>query len=309
MLRSLWAAPGTAVSSRMSGDRADVEAPHLGCHLPAGERHGDRVAGVEATEVFRGVGAVPLRLGAVRQFLTEEPLTVEQADTAEGEFEIAGGLQVVAGEDAEAAGVLRDELAEPELRGEVGDVGPFATGGGTGKLGQLVAHLGDELVVADESLEIGVVEVGDQGRRVTVEAAAGGELLEQGLGGGGPAPRMVLRQCSQRGAETFGVHSEISLGWTESEIVSVRRDGARRLGCLERSIPRTRAVERFHPARRIPGVGCRRMSSRGPERTFTADDAWSFNGGTHIAAHEVLGAHPGSGGLVTFRVWARTLVR
>jgi 1,4-alpha-glucan branching enzyme len=38
-------------------------------------------------------------------------------------------------------------------------------------------------------------------------------------------------------------------------------------------------------------------------RTFTADDAWAFNGGTHVSAHEVLGAHPGADG-VTFRVWA-----
>ena len=38
-------------------------------------------------------------------------------------------------------------------------------------------------------------------------------------------------------------------------------------------------------------------------RDFTADDAWSFNEGTHTSAHEVLGAHPGPDGVV-FRVWA-----
>lgn len=38
-------------------------------------------------------------------------------------------------------------------------------------------------------------------------------------------------------------------------------------------------------------------------RSFTADDAWSFNGGTHTSAYEVLGAHAGPDG-VTFRVWA-----
>ena len=38
-------------------------------------------------------------------------------------------------------------------------------------------------------------------------------------------------------------------------------------------------------------------------RDFTAEDSWLFNGGTHVAAHEVLGAHPGADG-VTFRVWA-----
>ncbi len=38
-------------------------------------------------------------------------------------------------------------------------------------------------------------------------------------------------------------------------------------------------------------------------RSFTADDAWSLNGGTHISAYEVMGAHPGADG-TTFRVWA-----
>ncbi len=38
-------------------------------------------------------------------------------------------------------------------------------------------------------------------------------------------------------------------------------------------------------------------------RAFTAEDAWSFNQGTHIGAHDVLGAHH-DGGQVTFRVWA-----
>ena len=38
-------------------------------------------------------------------------------------------------------------------------------------------------------------------------------------------------------------------------------------------------------------------------RDFTSDDAWLFNGGTHIAAYEVLGAHR-VGEAVSFRVWA-----
>ena len=38
-------------------------------------------------------------------------------------------------------------------------------------------------------------------------------------------------------------------------------------------------------------------------RDFTSDDAWLFNGGTHIAAYEVLGAHR-AGEAVSFRVWA-----
>lgn len=45
----------------------------------------------------------------------------------------------------------------------------------------------------------------------------------------------------------------------------------------------------------------RNINSRG----FTGDDAWSFNGGTHLNAWEVLGAHPNDDGeTTTFRVWA-----
>ena len=40
-------------------------------------------------------------------------------------------------------------------------------------------------------------------------------------------------------------------------------------------------------------------------RPFTADDAWAWNGGTHVSAHDVLGAHAhGAEGITTFRVWA-----
>ena len=38
-------------------------------------------------------------------------------------------------------------------------------------------------------------------------------------------------------------------------------------------------------------------------RSFTADDAWAFNAGTHVSAYEVLGAHV-DGEEVAFRVWA-----
>jgi 1,4-alpha-glucan branching enzyme len=52
-------------------------------------------------------------------------------------------------------------------------------------------------------------------------------------------------------------------------------------------------------------------------RPFTADDAWSLNGGSHVSAYEVLGAHsqatvaPGSvePGTTTFRLWAPNATR
>jgi 1,4-alpha-glucan branching enzyme len=43
----------------------------------------------------------------------------------------------------------------------------------------------------------------------------------------------------------------------------------------------------------------------GTGRAFTADDAWAWNGGTHVSAYDVLGAHAhATEGVTTFRVWA-----
>ena len=53
--------------------------------------------------------------------------------------------------------------------------------------------------------------------------------------------------------------------------------------------------------------------SDGLGRPFTGDDAWSFNGGTHVRAYEVLGAHraapEGGSPMTTFRVWAPNAAR
>ena len=38
-------------------------------------------------------------------------------------------------------------------------------------------------------------------------------------------------------------------------------------------------------------------------RSFTAEDAWAFNAGTHVSAYEVLGAHV-DGDETAFQVWA-----
>ena len=80
-----------------------------------GDRHLDGDAGVDAPEVGGGVGLDPLGLLAGVEVLAEEAVAVEQADRAERGAEVAGRLEVVAGEDAEAARVLRHELADAEL--------------------------------------------------------------------------------------------------------------------------------------------------------------------------------------------------
>ena len=56
-----------------------------------------------------------------RQRLAEVAVPVEQADADDRHAEVAGRLEVVAGEDAEAAGVLRQHGGDAELGREVGD--------------------------------------------------------------------------------------------------------------------------------------------------------------------------------------------
>ena len=73
----------------------------------------------------RGLGVdrlVLLRLAALLvEALPEVAAAVEQADADERHAELGGGLQVVAGEDAEPAGVDRQRLVDAELHAEVGD--------------------------------------------------------------------------------------------------------------------------------------------------------------------------------------------
>ena len=55
------------------------------------------------------------------ELLVEVALGVQQADADEGHAEVGRRLEMVAGQHAEAAGVLRQRLGEAELGGEVGD--------------------------------------------------------------------------------------------------------------------------------------------------------------------------------------------
>ena len=94
----------------------------------AGQRDGDLGAGAVGLAQQRQrqpVGVddrVALLLPALaRQRLPEVAVPVEQADADERDAEVAGGLEVVAGEDAEAAGVLRQHGGDAELRREVAD--------------------------------------------------------------------------------------------------------------------------------------------------------------------------------------------
>ncbi len=110
-------------------DATDLRHPDLGQEVGAAG-HRDRDGGPGAVLVAEQadrqlVGiedGVLLQLPALsRERLLEVAGVVEQTDAYEGYAEVAGGLEMVAGEDAEAAGVLREHRADAELRREVGD--------------------------------------------------------------------------------------------------------------------------------------------------------------------------------------------
>jgi hypothetical protein len=101
------------------------------------------------------------------QRLDEVAVPVEQPDADDRHAEVAGGLEVVAGEDAEAAGVLREDGGDAELGREVGD---RARQRARGRVGLLVP-----LLVAQV-----VLEVGDPGGERGEEVGVGGQLGEPG---------------------------------------------------------------------------------------------------------------------------------
>ena len=109
-------------------DMADADFPDLGMHGPAGK--GDLDQDVFALRVENrgnrqvvevGIVVDRLLLTVAIQRLLEIALAIEQADADEGQAHVAGRLAVVAGKDAEAAGVDRQAFVETEFGAEVGD--------------------------------------------------------------------------------------------------------------------------------------------------------------------------------------------
>ncbi len=113
---------------------ADLDLPDLGAQ---------RAAAGQAREIFsaepsasrtsdeRQAVRVDRRVELLLPAVPGQPLgevagPVEQADADDRHAEVAGRLEVVAGEDAEPAGVLREDLGQAELHGEVRDAARHA---------------------------------------------------------------------------------------------------------------------------------------------------------------------------------------
>ena len=175
--------------------------------LPGGlAQHRDR----ELVGVEHGVGLLLPALAGER--LLEVTVSVEQADADDRDAEVAGGLEVVAGQDAEATGVLRQHRRDPELRGEVADRPWHA---GVGRSSALEPPVPRQVGV---QVRHGLVEQGPEGlvrgqRREALPAdrtqqahgVAPGLLPQVGVDGGEhvlgrrvPGPAQVERQVAER---------------------------------------------------------------------------------------------------------------
>ncbi|MCY1395836.1 hypothetical protein D9M71_107900 [compost metagenome] len=141
----------------------------------------------QVVEVRVVVGGLLASFGI--QFLVEIAFPVEQADADEGQAHVAGRLAVVAGENAEAAGIDRQALVQAEFGAEIGDQVVFLEG-----LAGYVPHVWPFViaVVAREDAIEGTEE--DRVFRVGFQALLVG-ALQKGLG-------VVVGQVPQRGRET-----------------------------------------------------------------------------------------------------------
>ena len=109
----------------------------------AGDPKDRRQASRQPVEI--GIDVARFLAALVVDRLHEIALPVEQSESDEWEVEVARGLAVVAREDAEAAGVVRDAFMEAELGGKIRE-GTALEGrfGAQLAVGVLARHVGVE---------------------------------------------------------------------------------------------------------------------------------------------------------------------
>ncbi|GAA2779686.1 hypothetical protein GCM10019017_25690 [Streptomyces showdoensis] len=208
-------------------DPADLGHPQVGVQAAAaGQGEGDP-GGVAVGLAQQGDGqlagvedGVVLLLPAVAgEGLAEVAVAVEQSDADERDAEVAGGLEVVAGEDAEAAGVLGQGGGDAELGREVRDRGgrfaglPLVPAG----LVEVVVEVlgggpqpGLEVLVGGERGEASGVDGAEHADGVAVAVPERVEGVEELAGGVVPGPAQVARQVGEgsKGVGEDGAHGE-----------------------------------------------------------------------------------------------------
>ena len=190
--------PGHQVGAVGEGD-GDRRAAAVGL-----AEHGQRqLVGVE--------DGVALLLPAVAvERLLEVAVAVEQAHAHQRDAEVGGRLEVVAGEDAEAAGVLRQHRGDAELGREVRDGARGVVAGLAGVppvLGEVALQVGvrgaearAEVAVLDQLVEPLAAHGTEEAHRVALDLAPqlGVDRGEHVLGGRVPGPAQVAGQGGQR---------------------------------------------------------------------------------------------------------------
>ena len=131
----MTARSSSSLASTSASSRYSLTRPTWARHTWASSRCAGQVdRDPDALDQLEGHGVrvedrVALLLPAVGvELLAEVALPVHQADAGQGDAEAAGRLQVVAGQDAEAARVLGQGLGDAELGGEVGHAAQRARG-------------------------------------------------------------------------------------------------------------------------------------------------------------------------------------
>ncbi len=198
--------------------------------------------------------------------LAEVAVPVQQPDTHDRYAEVAGGLEVVAGQDAEAAGVLRQHGSDAELRGEVGDGAGGVLGAGplvptvAGEVGPQVLAGGpeprQEALVAGQLGQPLLADGAEQLDRVVTHGlpCLRVDRGEDVLGLGVPGPAQVAGQLAERfeGRGQHGLHGEstdCSHGCTvaDLDLNDPIRVLVRSAGLVPPSWPVTPAVDRRCP--------------------------------------------------------------
>ncbi len=207
---------------------------------PAGQREGD-VARRAVLLGERGEGQlvrvehrIVLLLPAVAgEGLAEVAVPVEQADADQRDAQVAGGLEVVAGQDAEAAGVLRQRGRDAEFRREVGDRGrqlgrlclALVPAVAARVVGEVVGGGGQPAQEPAVPGQLGQARGRDAAQEPHGVAAHGGPPFgvhgpEEITGLGLPRPAQITGEVAQRleGVGEYGTDGEPADGLQESHL-------------------------------------------------------------------------------------------
>jgi len=189
---------------RMDEQALDVDLDHHRRAIGVGQQ-GDR----QFVRVQQRVTLL-LPAGGVER-LNEVAVVVEQADTDQRHTQVGGRLEMIAGQDSQAARILRQDLGDTELRGEIADslrslrvVGrPGLVPALAGEvLGQVVAdqfEITDEAAVTRKHVEPFGADLGEHLERIAAGAhpKVGVYCTEDLLSVGMPAPAQITRKVPE----------------------------------------------------------------------------------------------------------------